>query len=61
MERREEYINKGHIMQRFKERLNASNPGSMAEAYFSACLDILDTEHGIYLTEDQEVHCENNR
>lgn len=56
VEQREEYIKKSHLLDRFKARLNASNEGSMAEAYYAACLDILDTEKGIYLTtKEQEV------
>lgn len=60
MEPREEYISKSRVMDKFRARLNASNKGSLAEAYYTACLDILDTEKGIYLeggeTGDKSVY-----
>lgn len=54
MEQREEYVSKSKLMEKFKERLSCSNKGTMAEAYYMACLDILDTEKGIYLTGEEK-------
>ena len=49
METREPYVCKGHLMQRFAERLFSDEEGERAE-YYKACMDILDTEPSIYLT-----------
>lgn len=39
-----EYIAREAIKKHFKDRLDVSNPGSMGEAYYAACMDILDTQ-----------------
>lgn len=53
MEHREEYVRKSRLMERFREQLNASKKGSLAAAYYTACLDIIDTEEGVFFKEDE--------
>ena len=47
MEPREPYIKKNHLRERFAERL-FSHEGGEKNEYYRACMDILDTEPGIY-------------
>jgi hypothetical protein len=39
-----EYISREEIIKRFKARLSASHPGSISEAYYKACLDVLESQ-----------------